>query len=110
MQRRYTTGVIRLAMTGTPAEVAKTKLASDWEKGKFTAKKFGESNRGGKGFLGATVLDVQSWLARRSLVAPEWLLRKVLDDAAAKILENGPGGSKRLQQHLDKETSYDPAK
>ena len=102
MERRYTTGVIRQALKGTPGYVSKTRLATDWEKGVFTANKYGM----GRGFLGATVFDVQTWLARRNLTAPEWLLRKVLDDAAAEILESGSGKSKRLQQRLDKETGY----
>ena len=106
MERRYTTGVIRQALRGTPGCVSKTRLATDWKKGVFTAYKYGQSSSGGRGFLGATVFDVQTWLARRNLTAPEWLLRKVLDDAAAKILESGPSKSGRLQQCLDKETGY----
>ena len=106
MERRYTTGVIRQALRGTPGCVSKTRPATDWEKGIFTANKYGQGNGGGRGFLGATVFDVQTWLARRNLTAPEWLLRKVLDDAAAEILENGPGNSKRFQRHLDRETGY----
>ena len=104
MERRYTTGVIMLALEGTPGDVgSKPRLATDWENGIFTANKYG----GGRGFLGATVFDVQSWLARRRyLTAPEWLLRKVLDDAAAEILGNGHVSSKRFQRYLDKETGY----
>ena len=89
MERRYTAGVIRLALRGTSGDISKTRLATDWEKGIFTANKYRQGNGGGRGFLGATVFDVQSWLARRYLQAPEWLLRKVLDDAAAEILGNG---------------------
>ena len=106
MERRYTTGVIRLALRRTPGYAGKTQLANDWVRGVFTARKYGT----GKGFLGATVFDVQSWLARRYLQAPEWLLRKILDDAATEILENGHGGAKRIQLHLDKETGYAKAK
>ena len=102
MERRYTTGVIRQALRGTPGGVSKTRLATYWENGIFTANKYGQ----GRGFLGATVFDVQSWLARRYLQAPEWLLRKVLDDAAAEILGNGHPTSKRFQRYLDKETGY----
>ena len=106
MERRYTTGVIRKALKGTPGAVAdKWSLAHDWEKGIFTAQKY---RRGmDPGVLGATVYDVQTWLARqRNLSAPEWLLRKVLDDAAAETLMNGQGTAKSNQRRLDEETGY----
>lgn len=107
MERRYTTGVIRRALEGTPAAVGdKTDLAHDWEKGIFTANKYTWGSSAG--VLGATVHDVQSWLARRRLLqAPEWLLRKVLNDAAADILGNGQRRAKSNQRRLDKETGYD---
>ena len=107
MERRYTTGVIRLALKGTAGAITdKTALAHDWERGIFTATKFRGGSR--SGILGATVHDVQSWLARRrELAAPEWLLRKVLDDAAAETLMNEENTAKRNQRRLDKETSFD---
>lgn len=105
MERRYTTCVIRHALKGTPAETKKTKLATDWESGIFTAIKYWPGDR--QGLLGATVFDVQSWLARRGLSAHEWILRKLLEDAAHSILKNGPPQSRRHQQFLDKETGFD---
>ena len=107
MERRYTTGVIRQALEGTDGSIPDaTTLAHDWEKGIFTAEKYRWGTQ--HGILGATVHDVQSWLARqRNLSAHTWLLRKVLDDAAAEILKNGQTKAKNNQRRLDKETGYD---
>jgi hypothetical protein len=99
-------------LKGTPGAVTNNaSLAHDWEKGIFTAKKY-RFGAGVKwdGILGATVHDVQSWLARRrNLSAHEWLLRKVLDDAADETLRNGQGRAKYYQRSLDEETGYDSA-
>ena len=53
MERRYTTGVIRSALKGTSGAIAgKESLAHDWEKGIFTAQKYGP---GKTGVLGGVV-------------------------------------------------------
>lgn len=104
MERRYTTRSIKEALRDTAGEPTDKGLAQDHGKGVFTARKYPVPG-GAKHILGATVFDVQTWLVRKKLLAPEWMLRKLLDVGASKVLNDG-GRPSTHQTYLDKETGY----
>lgn len=104
MKRRYTTGVIIEAFANSPRIVTKPVLTKDYQAGRFTAQHY---LCGRQKIYGATVYDIQSWLVvTNQATVPEWVLRRLLDLCAEKIVAKG-GARANLQKHLDKETGND---
>ena len=106
MTRRYTRSVIREAFADSPLSVSNPALTKDYHAGRFTAKIY---RYGQKALYGATVHDVQSWLAVTNRgTATDLILQKLLDLSAEKIIAQG-GLSANQQKYLDKETGHDLA-
>ena len=104
MERHYTRNVLKKALDGAPYKVSEGGLTDAVKAGKATERKFFPPF--GKYICGMTVYDVQTWLARRNEYLPEWILRKILDQAALEVIAYG-GLPAKMQLYLDKETGYE---
>ena len=102
MERHYTQRVVMEALRGAPYNPSWPKMTEDRQRGIMTCRRFAI---GGRAMYGLTIYDVQSWMARKGEFLPDWVLTKILENAATDIIARG-GRPAKNQIAIDKETGH----